>query len=125
VALTKRDMDLIRTLLLRIESDPLFDGHCQVQPNEPADLRITDHSYAEVAYHLNLLIDEGFVKGSHTMQMPFISQLTWNGHEFLADVSDPDVWRKTKERAKTITNVGLGFLWEIAKAKIKAKLGLP
>jgi hypothetical protein len=121
----KRDMDLIRTLLLRIEADPQFDGTYQIQPDGPGDLGITNHSYAEVAYHLNQLIDEGFMKGSHTMQMPLISQLTWNGHELLDDIRDPDVWRKTKERAKTITSVGLGFLWEIAKAEVKAKLGLP
>ena len=35
------------------------------------------------------------------------------------------IWGKTKERAKTVASVGLSFLWEIAKAEIKTKLGLP
>jgi hypothetical protein len=59
VAVLKRDMDLIRTLLLRIENDPQFNGEaCQVRPNEPSDLGIIDHSYAEVAYQLILLMDD-------------------------------------------------------------------
>jgi hypothetical protein len=44
----KQDMDLIRTLLLRIESDPQFDGNRKVRP-DPGDLGITDHSSEEVA----------------------------------------------------------------------------
>jgi hypothetical protein len=43
-------------------------------------------------------------------------QLTWNGHEFLEAVRDPEVWRRTKEGAKAAGNAGLGFMWELAKA---------
>lgn len=125
-------MDLIRTLLLRIENDPQFNGEtCLIRPNNASDLGITDHTYAEVAHHLILLMDEGFVRGHQhvdlmgsSIPMPFISQLTWKGHEFLDDVRDPDIWRKAKGRAKTIASVSFGFIWEIAKAEIRAKLGL-
>jgi hypothetical protein len=51
--------------------------------------------------------------------------LTWKGHEFLDDIRDPGVWQKTKERTKGVASVGVGFLWEIAKAEVRAKLGLP
>ncbi len=89
----KRDMDLIRRLLLRIESDPLFDGNCQIQPTIPADLGITDQSYEKVVYHLNQLIDEGYVKGKTTMHMPIICQLTWNGHKLLDEIRNPDSYK--------------------------------
>jgi hypothetical protein len=95
----KRDMDLVRTLLLWIESDPHFDGTRQFQPNEPSDLGITDRSYADVAYNLNHLIKHGYVEGSHTAQMPFVAQLTWAGHDFLDSVRDPETWAKTKKAA--------------------------
>ena len=53
-----------------------------------------------------------------------IRKLSWKGHEFLNDTRDPDIWSKTKERAKGVANAGMGLLWEIAKAEIKTKLGL-
>jgi len=43
----------------------------------------------------------------------------------LDDIRDPDIWQKTKERAKGLISVGLTLIWEIAKAEIKTKLGLP
>jgi hypothetical protein len=118
----KRDNDYIRELLLTIESDPQFDGTRQVQPGPPSE---PGRSYDDLAYHLTLLIEAGFVVGQPTMQMPFVSRLTWEGHEFLDDIRDPDVWSKTKERMKGLGSVGLNFVWEIAKAEIKTKLGLP
>jgi hypothetical protein len=54
-----------------------------------------------------------------------VKSLTWNGREFLDDVRDVEVWGKTKERAKAVAGVGFSFLWEIAKAEVKSKLGLP
>jgi hypothetical protein len=59
------------------------------------------------------------------MQMPIISRLTWEGHEFLDDIRDPEIWRKTKDRAKSVAGAGLSLLWEIAKAEIKTKPSLP
>lgn len=58
------------------------------------------------------------------MNMPVVNKLTWQGHELLDDIRDPDIWNKTKERAKVLSGVGVAFVWEIAKAEIKKKLGL-
>lgn len=121
----KRDMDLIRDLLLHIESDPLFDGQHWVTPATPSDMGISGHSMEEIAYHLSLLIDAGYVKGQHAMLIPTISQLTWDGHEFLDNVRDRDIWHKTKERIQGLSSVGLSVVAEIAKAEIKKRLGLP
>lgn len=120
-----RDMALIRALLLRIESDPEFDGTRQVSPAKFRDLWSTEYSYEEVAYHLNHLIDAGFVRGSRTQLMPLIYQLTWSGHEFLDDVRDPDVWQRLQEVAKSVKSISLGFLWEVAKAELRVKLDVP
>lgn len=57
--------------------------------------------------------------------MIIVTALTWKGHEFLDDIRDPDIWQKTKERAGSLASVGIAFVWEIAKAEIKTKLGLP
>src|SRR4029077_2807398 len=80
---------------------------------------------AEVDYNLNLLIEAGLIDGNKTVDPgALVRKLSWEGHDFLNDTSDPDIWSKTKERAKGIANVvGFGLVREIAKAETKAKLG--
>jgi hypothetical protein len=118
----KRDMDLIRTLLLWIESDQQLDGTRQVQLDQPNDIGITDHSYEEVAYHLNHLIDKGYVKGLYAAQMPFVNQLTWAGHDFLDSVRDPEIWAKTKKGAEGARGFTADLLRDLAKGLLKKQI---
>jgi len=121
----KRDMDLIRDLLLFVESEPGFDGNHGFVPNVPSEVGST-HSTKEISYHLDLLMKEGFLSGMPRLaKTPIISGLTWKGHEFLDDIRDPSIWDKTKERAKGLTSIGLAFIWEVAKAEIRTRLKLP
>jgi hypothetical protein len=120
-------MDLMRDLLLHIEQDTRLDG-MRFIGFEPSELGAPDRSPEELGYHLAMLIEEGFVDGLGRIDiqtLPAIRKLTWKGHEFLDDIRDPDIWSKTKERAKGIGSVGVQFIWEIAKAEIKKRLGLP
>ena len=86
-----RDMDLIRELLLRFER-----GDKSVPP---------DHTQEEVAYHVELLIDAGFLKGSvvrravrgHKVPSAyFVQDITWKGHDFIASIRNDAVWKRTK-----------------------------
>jgi len=120
-------MDLIRTILLKVEADPRFDGSAPDPRTGPARLTIEGHTDAEVTYHVVLLVEAGFLSGNIKMASMgnfVVAKLTWEGHELLDDIRDPEIWRKTKERAKSVTTVGLAFLWEIAKSEVKTKLGL-
>ena len=56
----KRDMDLLRELLPKLEAKPLDGNLWSVDVEE---LSITDHTYEEVAYHMVLLIDGGLLDG--------------------------------------------------------------
>jgi hypothetical protein len=123
----KCDMDLIRDLLLHVESDPLFDGRRWVSPDTPADFDPSgNHSMEEINYHLDLLIEAGFLKGKPgaSFHAPLINRLTWDGHEFLNDIRDQDIWSKTKKRLEGLQSVALGIVAEVAKAEIKKRLGL-
>jgi hypothetical protein len=119
-----RNMDLIRELLFEIERDPRYDGRSWIRL-EQSDVEQLGHSYEEVAYHLNLLVEAGYLRGDGIRGMPSISRLTWQGHEFLADITDPDIWDKTKERLHGLAGVGIAIFSEVAKAEIKKRLGLP
>jgi hypothetical protein len=121
----KRDMDLIREILLWIESDPKFNGTNWVGLEKTDNLSgLGDHSFEEIAYHLTMLVEAGFVRGNIGMEMPVISKLTWNGHEFLDDIKDKNIWENTKKRVAGLSGVALSVVAEIAKAEIKKKLGL-
>jgi len=122
----KRDMDLIREMLLKLEGEPLDGNLYQV---DPVQLGIRDRSPEELSYHLLLLIDGGLVDGERDQSGGFVLQkLTWRGHEFLDDIRSPEIWRKTKDGAGKVGRASLDFMWEIAKAYgkhlAKEKLGL-
>ena len=124
----KLDMELARTILLKIEADPSFNGSPQNRSTNATRLGITGHDDAEVTYHLVQLIEASLLDGNVKMAAigeVVVSKLTWSGHQFLNDIRDPDIWSKTRERAKSVSGIGFQFLWEIAKAEIKVKLGLP
>jgi hypothetical protein len=122
----KRDMDLVREILIKIETNPAFNGDHNLWANR-ANLGITDYTDQEIVYNAAQLVEAGYLAGNvrmaHAGQV-IVTKLTWRGHEYLDAIRDPDIWEKTKAKAKGVASVGMSFLFEIAKAEIKAKLGL-
>ena len=123
-------MELIRTILLKVEADPDLVGEFK---RVGADtLGIADHTAVKVTYHLVMLIDEArFLVGNTKMAkvgVVLVSKLTWEGHEFLESIRNPDTWRKTKEGALKIGSWSVILLSDMAKAYAKnlakEKLGL-
>jgi hypothetical protein len=126
----QRDMDLFREILLKVEADPRFNG--SFQSASAKGLGIEDCSPEKFAYHCVLLHEAGFVEGSMKMAGHgdvAISRLTYNGHEFLDTLRNPEIWRKTKEGASKIGGAGIELLLSMGKAYAKQfmqeKLGIP
>ena len=97
----KRDMDLVRQLLMEIEQESQWPhGQC-----------ITTED-ASKSYHLHLLIQSGLAEGKESLVMGgeppqfLISGLTWQGHEFLSASADQGRWSQFKKSAGT----GLGSI---------------
>ena len=59
----QRDMDLIRDLLLFVEGNPVLDGNRWFKADSPEEMNVSNHSLAEINYHLAMLIENGFMKG--------------------------------------------------------------
>lgn len=123
----KRDMDLIRDILVAVSDDPKYDAVMNNYLNAPEELGIYNHSTEEVAYHVLLLIEAGYLHGQleESFPIPSIKGLTWNGHEFLGSIRDPGIWVRTKERLTGLSGVTLSVVAELAKAELKKHLGLP
>ena len=90
----KRDMDLVRKLLITSEQE----GDTEELYNE--------YGNEQVAGHIAILIDAGLVKGAvagDSRGKPIAGQilrLTWAGHEFLDNARNDTVWNKVKEMIK-------------------------
>lgn len=115
----KRDMDLIRLLLLETEGEePRRDlsGYTDQQRN----------------YHSALLIEAGLIKGiiqTDAKGFPAAAvriRLTWAGHEFLDAARNDTIWKKASEKIKQSgVQVTISLLEELLKKLLKESLGLP
>jgi hypothetical protein len=118
----KRDMDLVRNLLLEIESTDriLYFSHL----SEAVRLRGTS-SY-DLDYHICLLHEAGLIqalerKGLSSIGPWTVQRLTWDGHEFLDTIRDPEIWSKTKAGAAAAGAWSIGLLKDIGTGYIKMK----
>jgi Hypothetical protein (DUF2513) len=95
----KRDMDLLRKVLLKVEELPVnriwsCDG-------------IEGYTQEQVSYHLELALDERFVVGRRATDEGenfFIERLTFAAHEFLDAARQETLWQKAK--AIVLKNAG-------------------
>ncbi len=117
-----RDMDLVRQILLHVEGDPNLDGTHWMPFNKASDF--PDHTLKEIQYHADLLIESGMLNGNAGGDVPMVSRLTWDGHEFLDSIRSPEIWEQVKERLSGLGTVSLALVWELAKAEIRKKLKL-
>ncbi|MEX0792011.1 MAG: DUF2513 domain-containing protein [Pirellulaceae bacterium] len=117
----KRDMNLIRDILLEIEKLPAGESD--------SGLEIPGRDQREVVYHAHLLIDAGFVDGIFVAGPgggPFCAhRLTWAGHEFLDAARSETIWKNTMQRINETTGaVAIPVLVELLSATTRKALGL-
>lgn len=122
----KRDMDLLREVLLKVEENPETDGTREFMYDSPEEMGIYGHSCEEVAYQIAELIEAGLLKGAITGGFPMhiISRLTWDGHEFLDSIRDLGIWERVKGRMAGLPSITLKAVAAIAEAELKKHLGL-
>ena len=96
----RRDLDLVRWILLKLESDPPLDGAGWPK------LELTDRSEAEISYHVGLLHREGLVGAINaTTHATPRGQQVWKamgltplGHQFAEAAGNAKVWRTLRAR---------------------------
>jgi hypothetical protein len=120
----KRDMDVIRGLLLHIEAMPMRQGEPHFLEPDAKEFSGVSDSPDLIAYNLRLMADAGFFSLTHTQPAGGVGilGLSWHGHEFLDSVRDPEIWRKTKEGAEKAGGFTLDLLGSLAKGLIKTQI---
>lgn len=93
----KRDMDLLRSILLKVEESDSPHG-CQV--------RIPGYSYEQLYAHAKLAEDAHLIEAKFSLDLRnfHVLRLTFAGHEFLDEVRNDTRWEKAK--ALAIKNTG-------------------
>jgi hypothetical protein len=88
----KRDADLVRQILLKIEASSPDDNL--------SELSVEGYSPEQVTYHLTLLQEAGLIAAvdisGYEGEAWIPTRLTWHGHEFLDAARDEKRWRKVK-----------------------------
>jgi len=117
----KRDMDLIRTILLELEEKSAGLGTVDIKP-EGGDS-------AQIGYHCKLIVEAGLASGidvscrGSTYPEWSLSSLTWEGHEFLDASREPTRWEKAKEIAGNAGGLTLGMMMKVLSQLMAERIG--
>jgi hypothetical protein len=119
----QRDPDLIRTILLAVESS-----------SGPGMLRfpvIDGFSQSEVQFHIYLMLQAGLLETPFPERWPrrewLALGLTWQGYDFLDHVRDPANWRRIKAGARKVGNWSIDTLAALGRGAViaeAARLGI-
>lgn len=112
----QRDDDMIRAILIEMESDPspfkIYGLSLNPSPEQ-----------AKVYHHVCLLMDAGFVAvAQESRGLPNVFRLTNAGHDFLAAARDDTIWKKIKEASAITGKAGLNILADVGVSYLKQKL---
>lgn len=125
-----RDMDLVRELLLRLDEYPAGRFYVVTAPDDE-EVNVPGYEPAVINYHLEMLANAGFVEAPGSWPAAggiTFRGLTWEGHDFLDTIRDPEVWRRTKGGASKLGGIAFSALKDMAvaygKLVAKERLGI-
>jgi len=117
----KRDVDLIRLILLEVEKND----------NPVRSIQIDAEGYApeEISYHVMLLQQAGYLTANDKSHLRGIAwepkSLTWAGHEFLDATRNGKVWNQVKAKLKDHSiDAPLSVIQQVATKIVAQLLGL-
>jgi Hypothetical protein (DUF2513) len=124
----KRDMELIRELMLAIESQ---DGDFNYE-----SVKAIGYCEPQIEYNLDLLIEARLVIGEvHRFQgdplqggfspIFVVARLSWDGHEFLDNARNEFVWKDTMKQVKEKGGgISIALLTQLLISVAKQHFGL-
>ncbi|HEX8906332.1 MAG TPA: DUF2513 domain-containing protein [Longimicrobiaceae bacterium] len=94
------DFDLVRLILLEIEKSPAN--------RDPDTVKVPGFDEDTVLEHLAIMAEKGLIdaevieagSGDQRVVAAFVKRMTWEGHEFLDNARNDEVWSTTKKVVK-------------------------
>lgn len=137
----KLEPDCVRDVLLYLESHLGYVERydCGLEHNEITFSSITDailqkHDYDKdtINYAIEKLLEVGFITSNKqvygnnkTILSAPISDITWNGHQFLNNIRKQSIWDATKSGAKKIGATSISAFNMIAMEIVKTIVTKP
>jgi hypothetical protein len=103
-------MDLVRTILLRIEDSP---SGWATHP-----FGIAGFTSEQVGYHAHIMREEGLIEGSDR------HSLTWKGHEFLDLARDQKRWNQAKIAIGKVGSAPIAVWMKVLQDLMLKELGV-
>jgi hypothetical protein len=103
----KRDMDLVRTILLELEKRPFHTAYTR--------LEIEGYDDETLLYHVMIMAQAGLIEARKASDTNWqVQWLTWEGQDFLDAARDESRWQKA---TAVITQVG-GLTFDVLKSTL-------
>lgn len=121
----KRDLNLLRNMLLRIEELDSNKGKITI-----ASFTDLCDSEALIPLHIELLNDDGFIETSspiynHSITDYCVYRLTASVYDYLDAIRNPSIWESTLDKIHSVGgSVTLEIVKSIAVSIIKGHLGI-
>ena len=127
----KRDMDLIRKIMLKIEEEYVSTAIF--------NLKVDGYTKEEVAGHCKMMYEAGLLSdykaqyAGNELYNFGIANLTWEGYEYLDKIRDDSIWKKVKDVAKekgvplaidTVKQIASVIISSMTEGAIKAVTGV-
>lgn len=116
---------VFRDVLKYLEKNLSYDK--RIDSNE---IKIEDYSPDDIAYHIEMLNDAGFIKADDLTSFGdkykdyLVERLTYSGHEFLAAIKSDTVWNKMLEGAGMVGIEVIKSTIPILLTYAKSQLGI-
>lgn len=122
----RRDLDLIRNMLLKMES--LDSSYGIVRLHTFKDLCDDD---AVISLHIHLLLDAGFIEATDSIYLDenvddfLITRITFAGYDYLGSIRSDSVWNEVKKRIASVGgSVSLEIVKDLGVTLLKTQLGI-
>jgi hypothetical protein len=120
----KRDMDLVREILLALEASREFEV-----PADEVSAALAGVGQREIVWHLVLMGEAGLL-ATKVRPIPEVddaviesARITWSGYEFLAAASSDTIWSAAKRQAGDMfRSLTLGTLQTLLESEVKKVL---
>jgi hypothetical protein len=118
----KRDMDLVRQILISLEE--------HTHGWAPQDLQIEGYSAEQIGYHVYLMDQAGLLVGTDVTASDSESPvweplyLAWAGHEFLDASRENGRWKQAKELVGKVGGASIAIWTVVLTDLVKQNLGL-
>lgn len=120
----KFNQECVRDILLYLEENLLLGQKIKFNSETDNELN-SKYSNDDIVYNSLKLLEAGFISGiSHLSTQSYgpvvveINSVTYQGHLFLDNIRDNNVWNKAKNIAKPFTSMSLTLLSDIASKVI-------